>query len=161
MTGRLYRKFKTGGISMRKALLILFYVIILFFSACSRHDRYDDVRAYVNEMAAYQIEYARKMAGSKRAREVAAAIEDYAERMVAFADRGRILQERFPEIRDNNEPDELKPCFDRLRNAADRVSSETAPVFQKYLADPVVLKAIEDLAGRLSSGAPGIRDTPR
>lgn len=130
------------------AALIVTGLAALTFTECKK-DKYADVRIYLNDLKDYTIEHGKKMERAQTGSDVAKAINEYTDMTIDFTKKGKELQERFPELKEDEPPAELKKEFAELENAAEQLNEKSAPVFAKFIDDPNVLKAITDMAERM------------
>ncbi len=125
----------------KKTACLLLGAFIAVLAGCSK-EKYPDVRKYVDEVIEYQNWYAGELEKAKDAGEVASLIDKYSDRMLEFAVKGKELNNKYPEMKDDDKlPEELKKQMDRLEKTAEELSVRMMNSLSKYMADPKVLQA--------------------
>ncbi|MDR3238337.1 MAG: hypothetical protein LBT84_07530 [Spirochaetia bacterium] len=124
---------------MRKTTACILFALPLFFSLCSKDKGAAEIRAYLNEVHDELIEYEKNMLRAQNGEEAAAAITAHYSKLLKFAERSMLLDEKYPEAA---KADELSKQGDEIAALTAEVDKKTAPVLDKYMGHPAVLEAL-------------------
>ncbi|MBN1426116.1 hypothetical protein JXA88_16320 [Candidatus Fermentibacteria bacterium] len=131
-------------------LVLCLVIPALWLSGCS--GKYADAKKVNAEFVEITETYVDDLEDAEDAKDVAKAVNSYADRMEKLWPRVRELSEKYPELKDKeNVPDELKESQQR----AEEMGKKMGSVFRKmmpYMNDPDVQKAQQRLS-RIMAGA--------
>ena len=137
---------------MKKTILFpLICLIGLFFllNGCGG-GKYADAIKLNQEYISYMKTYIADIDNANNAKEVAKAINQFADNMEKLQPQMKKVSEKYPELKDkNNQPEELKPS----QKEAEAVGQEFVGTFKKimtFMDNPEVKKAQERLSAAMS-----------
>ncbi len=132
-----------------KLVLVLCLLASLFGLQGCGGKKYDDVKEVNQDMVTVMDEYVAALDKSTTAQDAAQAINRFADKMEALAPKMKTLMEKYPELKDtDNPPEELKD----LQQKAEALGQKIAGSMMKlvpYMNDPEVKKAQERMAGAM------------
>jgi hypothetical protein len=130
--------------------LVLFATLGLFLlgiAACGGGGKYADAREAMEEMIVVFDDFGAAMEKADDGKTVAAAIEEFADKMEAMKGKMEELEKKYPELKDQkNVPEELKDLMPKVEEATKKMIGAMGKIMQ-YASDPEVAKLMERLQG--------------
>ncbi len=138
---------------MKKLVSILSVLFLLSLTACGGAGKYGDVKDFVNDFIVAQENYISEVEKADSADEVAAALTKFGGEVVKFAEKGKKLNEKYPELENEKErPAELKDIFQKLEESSEKMGkSMSSPKLRKYMMDPKVMKAAMEMGQKFQN----------
>jgi len=132
------------GSEMKKTIVAFLCLIVVAANGCA--GKYSDVRKLNAEFVKMTEAYVADLDKAQSAKDVAKAIDKYADQMQKIAPQMQRVSEKYPELKDNDKlPEELKES----PAVAEEVAKKMVGTFMKiapYMQDPEVQKAQKRLA---------------
>jgi hypothetical protein len=136
----------------RKVTISLTCVLISIFFLCGCSDKkYADVEKATNQSAELMEQYVASLEKAGSAKDVAKAMNSFAEGMKKLQPTMKRLMEKYPELKDSqNPPEELKGVQTRMEDVGKRMSGAMMKIAQ-YMGDPEVQKAQQEMSSVMMS----------
>lgn len=129
---------------MKKLVLLLTVVVFLAgVVACGGGGKYDDAKAVMNDMIDAFNGFGDAMDKANDGKAVAAAIEDFADKMAALKPKIDEMQKKYPDFK-SQPPEELKELVEKVGEASQKMSAAMMKIGQ-YATDPDVQKVMPKL----------------
>ncbi len=135
---------------MKWTLLIAALLAAGAIVGCTREDKYSDLKEYLGEIARANEIYVNTLDKASNPEEVAVAMKTMSEKLDQLAPVGEKMEKKYPHIKNidrNNPPEELRPELERINRVLDRKVAVSLKVM-RYMLDPEVIKAAEELSGK-------------
>lgn len=136
---------------MKRAIgIIMLFFVCAGISCKQRSDKYSDVREYMNKSIAIQEEYLRAIENAKNAKDVATAINAFAERLKALNPTMKALMEKYPEIISEKDiPSELSDVMERQNRLAEKIHTASMKNVSQHVNEPEVVEARKNLSNAM------------
>lgn len=137
---------------MRRTIGIIIVVLAVFAGASckQRSEKYSDVRDYLKKSIAIQEEYLRGIENAKSPKEVASAINAFAEKLKAINPVMKALMEKYPEINsEKNLPAELNDIMEEQNRLAGKIHDASMKNVSPYINSPEVVEATKNLSSAM------------
>lgn len=132
---------------MKKGLLLLF-VVPLIVMACGGGSQEAEVKAFLDEMATLSENYAADLEKADSGKALASAINTYMDGLIEISKKGKELEKKYPDV-DKDAP-YMKEYDARMQKASDKIQKFTSQKMMKFLMDPEVAKAMQDMQKKMS-----------
>ncbi|MCX7677988.1 MAG: hypothetical protein N2316_02100 [Spirochaetes bacterium] len=130
-----------------RAIIIFVFVLPIMLWCKKATNRYAEVREYLKKSIAIQEEYLRAIENAKNQKDVASAINVYAEKLKAIHPIMQELVVKYPEIVSEKEvPDELKDIMEEQNRLAAKIHEASMKNVIPYNKTPEVIEATKNLA---------------
>ena len=131
---------------------ILFAALILsLFTGCGV-GKYSDVKEYVDAVVACLENHSRKILAATTGEEMAAAISEYGDEMIALSKQGKFLYDKYPELQnDDTMPKRLVRQMMRIEKATNTLRDKISPHLDQFMDDPAVIQANIELVQKFNS----------
>lgn len=114
--------------------------------------KYADAEESYKDMINVMDEYVAQLDKSQNAKDVARAMNSFADKMEALAPRMEKLAEKYPELENASDlPEELKEWQEKATAAAQKMAASMMKIMP-YMSDPEVQKAQERMAAGMTQG---------
>lgn len=120
-------------------------------SSCKqRSEKYSDVRDYLKKSIAIQEEYLRGIESAKSAKDVAAAMNVFAEKLKAINPVMKALMEKYPEIVSEKDiPPELNDIMEDQNKLAGKIHDAAMKNVAPHINAPEVVEATKNLSSAM------------
>ncbi len=135
---------------MRKGI-VLFLFLITALGGCGKTSRYSEVVNHIDEIIEYQYTYIEKLNKANNGAEVAAAIDDYVDKMLLFSERWKGLTKKYPVLKSDKLPPELEKQLKRLDETVKIVEERVSTPLNRFILEPPVLKAFQRMTEKMSN----------
>ena len=139
---------------MKKMMLVLTVVFFLLGLTACGGGKYGDVKNVMNEMIDAQEKFAASCENISSADDAVAALNDFTTAIEAIAPKMKEMPEKYPELKDKeNPPEELKPLIDKIEAAGQKMSVAMTKLMA-YQQDPKVQEAMIKLGAAMTKMGP-------
>ncbi len=138
--------------AMRRTIGIVIVSMAVFagISCKQRSEKYSDVRDYLKKSIAIQEEYLREIENAKSAKDVAAAMNAFAEKLKAINPIMKALMEKYPEIvSEKNIPAELNDIMEEQNRLAGKIHDTSMKNVAPFTNSPEVVEATKNLSSAM------------
>jgi len=132
----------------KKLIFSLFALSILFFG-CKKNGMITDMKELISENIKIHEEFQSAIELSKNGKDVAAAIDKFADSTVLLSKKSLELEKKYPSIKEKSDYPELEEVHTKMMQVSKKISKNMTVVMQKYKDDKDVKRAMDDLANRL------------
>jgi ribonucleotide reductase alpha subunit len=143
---------------MRKIMAITIASVFVFMSVgCKQGGKYADLKEFLNDSIKITEDYISALEKANSAKDVAEAITEYGNKMEKFAKKGEEIEKKYPELKTmdkKNPPKELKEEFEKLEQLTQKFLTASMKMM-KYMMDPEVMKASQEMAKKMGKTAVG------
>jgi hypothetical protein len=131
-----------------------FLSLYVYFRRAQMGEKYSDVKDVVNKFIDAQDKFAATCKNLSSADDAVAALNDFTTVVEAIAPKMKEMSEKYPELKNKeNPPEELKPLFDKIE-AAGKKMSEAMTKMQPYQQDPRIQETMMKLFAAMAKMAP-------
>ena len=128
---------------MKRIALFIFLIAFLSGSVCAV-DKYDDVKETLRDLIGIVDDFVNGLNAADNGEDVAKVVEKYADEMEAIQPRIETMEEKYPDITNNNYPEELAEIMEEYSTLEER-TMEAMNVLMEYMMDPAVQEAMEQM----------------
>lgn len=134
---------------MRRSIgIIIVFLTVFAGSSCTqRSDKYSDVREYLKKSIAIQEEYLHGIENAQSAKDVASAMNIFAEKLKGINPIMKALMEKYPEIvSEKNIPSELNDIMEEQNRLAGKIHDAAMKNVSPFINSPEVVEATKNLS---------------
>src|SRR3990172_11905244 len=133
---------------LRKIYILITAAVALISFGCKPAGKYADLKEYLNETIKAEEGYMSELEKANSAKEVAAAITEWGNKMEKLAPSAEWLMKKYPELKTmdrKNPPPELREEFERIDKLSQKLLTVSMKMM-KYMMDSEVMKATQEMA---------------
>ncbi len=138
--------------AMRRTIGIIVVIMSIFagISCKQRSEKYSDVRDYLKKNIAIQEEYLQGIENARSAKDVASAMNAFAEKLKAINPIMKALMEKYPEIvSEKNIPAELNDIMEEQNRLAGKIHDASMKNVSPHINSPEVVEATKNLSSAM------------
>ena len=136
---------------MKKMLMGVVAGAVVLMAGCGG-GKYADVKKVMKQTNAATAEATTAMEKANTGKEVAAALDTYTNTMEKQLPKMKELSAKYPELKDPNPPEELKPLQQESANIGKKFGEVMTSKMMKFMNDPDVKTAMERMGKVMQEG---------